>query len=62
MRGQGDWLPKTIIDHGVSIVPELARIGFDFEVRERVARIWGYFPRSYHGFPPADKSKEYSHA
>ncbi|WP_051959555.1 DUF6678 family protein [Janthinobacterium sp. RA13] len=47
-------LPKKIIDHGVWIVPELERIGFDFEVRGRVARIWAYLPRSYHDFPPTD--------
>ena len=50
----GMLLPKTIIDHGVWIVPELERIGFDFEVRDRVARIWAYLPRNYHDFPPAD--------
>ena len=50
----GMLLPKTIIDHGVWIVPELQRIGFDFEVRDRVARIWGYLPRNYRDFPPAD--------
>ena len=36
------------------IVPELERIGFDFEVRDQVARIWGYLPRSYEDFPPSD--------
>lgn len=50
----GMLLPKIIIDHGVWIVPELQRIGFDFEVRDRVARIWGYLPRNYRDFPPAD--------
>lgn len=47
-------LPRKIIDHGVWIVPELERIGFDFEVRDRVARIWAYLPRNYDDFPPAD--------
>lgn len=50
----GVLLPKKIIDHGTWIVPALQRIGFDFEVRDGVARIWGYLPRSYADFPPAE--------
>jgi len=52
-RTRGHAAAEKIIDHGVWIVPELERIGFDFEVRDQVARIWGYLPRNYHDFPPA---------
>ncbi len=41
-----------IIDHSPALVSLLQRIGFDFEVRGDVARIWGYFPKSYEDFPP----------
>lgn len=50
----GRLLPRKVIDHGVWIVPALQRIGLDFEVRGDVLRIWGYWPRSYEDFPPAD--------
>ena len=36
------------------IVGKLEEIGFDFEVRGDVLRIWGYHPKSYEDFPPVD--------
>lgn len=49
----GRLLPKKVIDHSPLILPELTRIGFEHEVRGDVVRIWGYLPRSYEDFPPA---------
>lgn len=49
----GHLLAPRIIDHSTQIVGALERMGFDFEVRDDVARIWGYFPKSYEDFPPA---------
>lgn len=48
----GMLVPRTTIDHGEDILPVLKRIGFDFERRVDVIRIWGYLPRSYDDFPP----------
>lgn len=39
-------------DHGQEISQRLKAIGFDFEIRGDVARIWGYYPRSLEDFPP----------
>ncbi|KPA89320.1 hypothetical protein PF66_04171 [Pseudomonas asplenii] len=50
---QGRLLPQTIIDHTDEITTVVARIGFEFEVRNDVLRIWGYLPKSYEDFPPA---------
>lgn len=50
VRSKGLIAP-AIIDHSEEITSVLARIGFDFEVRDDVARIWGYFPKSYEDFP-----------
>ncbi len=40
------------IDHSQAFVSVLEKIGFDFEIKDDVARIWGYFPKSYDDFPP----------
>ena len=34
------------------IVSEIHKIGFDFETRNDVVRVWGYLPRCYEDFPP----------
>lgn len=41
------------IDHAALIVSKLAEIGFEFEVKDDVVRIWGYAPKPYEDFPPA---------
>ncbi|XLZ71015.1 DUF6678 family protein [Massilia sp. SR12] len=48
----GMLLPRIPIDHSREILPVLEKIGFDFEQRGDVVRIWGYLPRSYEDFPP----------
>lgn len=48
----GMLIPRVLIDHSDEILPVLAKIGFDFEKRGDVVRIWGYLPRSYEDFPP----------
>lgn len=40
------------IDHSGLILGKLAEIGFEFEARGDVARVWGYAPKSYEDFPP----------
>ena len=47
----GMLLPRTISDHADEILPVLKNIGFDFERRSDVVRIWGYLPRAYDDFP-----------
>ena len=49
---KGRLLPPTAIDHTNEMSKVVAEIGFDFEVRGDVLRIWGYLPRSYEDFPP----------
>lgn len=49
---EGMLLPRTPIDHSSEILAVLEKIGFDFEQRGDVVRIWGYLPRSYEDFPP----------
>ncbi|WP_457325383.1 DUF6678 family protein [Roseateles sp. P5_E11] len=48
----GKLLPRASIDHRNEILPILEKIGFDFEQRGDVVRIWGYLPRSYDDFAP----------
>ncbi|MEI8573183.1 hypothetical protein U737_05875 [Methylomonas sp. LW13] len=48
----GHLTPPRIIDHSAEIASKLSSIGFDYEVKGDVARIWGYFPKSYEDFPP----------
>lgn len=50
---QGTLLARTTIDHTEEISKVIAHIGFEFEVRADVLRIWGYLPKSYEDFPPA---------
>jgi hypothetical protein len=52
----GRLIAPAIIDHSEEITSVLAKIGFDFEVRDDVARIWGYFPKSYEDFPPVTQA------
>lgn len=40
------------VDHSTLILSKLAEIGFEFEARGDVARVWGYAPKSYEDFPP----------
>ena len=44
---------RTTVDHTKAVVDVVRRIGFAFEVRADVLRIWGYLPKSYDDFPPA---------
>jgi hypothetical protein len=44
-------LPMKIIDHTQEIAELLKKIGFDFEVKGDVARVWGYYPKSHEDFP-----------
>lgn len=44
---------RTTVDHTAAIADVVRRIGFEFEVRADVLRIWGYLPKSYDDFPPA---------
>lgn len=48
----GALLPRTYIDHTEEITKVVAAIGFEFEVKEDVVRVWGYLPKSYEDFPP----------
>jgi hypothetical protein len=43
---------QKAIDHSALILGKLADIGFEFEAKGDVARIWGYYPKSYEDFPP----------
>lgn len=38
-------------DIGERIVSEIHKIGFEFETRDEVVRVWGYLPRCYEDFP-----------
>ncbi|MDO4795826.1 MAG: hypothetical protein Q4A28_07820 [Brachymonas sp.] len=49
-------------DHGPAIAQRLRGIGFDFEIRGDVARIWGYYPRSCEDLPPAQPIPRYLRA
>ena len=46
----GRLLEPSIIDHTKEISNVVQAIGFEFEVRGDVLRIWGYLPRSYEDF------------
>ena len=50
---EGRLLKPRVIDHTEEISNVVQSIGFEFEVRNDVLRIWGYLPRSYEDFPPA---------
>ena len=49
----GRLLVPPAIDHTEEISKVVKQIGFEFEVRGDVLRIWGYMPKSYEDFPPA---------
>jgi len=50
---EGRLLKPRVIDHTEEISKVVHAIGFEFEMRGDVLRIWGYLPRSYEDFPPA---------
>ncbi|MCY0910393.1 DUF6678 family protein [Massilia antarctica] len=50
---KGRLLAPSTIDHTDEISNVVKQIGFEFEVRGDVLRIWGYMPKSYEGFPAA---------
>jgi hypothetical protein len=50
---EGRLLARKIIDHTDEISKAVAHIGFEFEVRADILRIWGYLPKSYDDFPSA---------
>ncbi len=47
------WGVQKILDHSDVIRGKLNEIGFDYEQRADVIRIWGYLPRDYTDFPPS---------
>jgi hypothetical protein len=49
---KGRLLAPSKIDHTVEISKVVRQIGFEFEVRGDILRIWGYMPKSYDDFPP----------
>ena len=49
---KGRLLAPSKIDHTNEISKVVRQIGFEFEVRDDVLRIWGYMPKSYEDFPP----------
>jgi len=53
----GRLLAPQIIDHSPKIISKLEEIGFDFEVKDDIVRIWGYYPKSYEDFPPRTLAK-----
>lgn len=50
---EGRLLRPGVIDHTEEISSVVDSIGFEFEVRSDILRIWGYSPKSYEDFPPA---------
>ena len=52
LPGKGRLLPEQTVDHTSEISGVLRAIGFEFEICEDVARIWGYLPKSREDFPP----------
>ena len=53
LPAEGRLLKPRVIDHTEEISNVVQTIGFEFDVRDDVLRIWGYLPRSYEDFPPA---------
>jgi hypothetical protein len=50
---RGATLAQSVeVNHTEKLVSLLQRIGFEFEVRSDVARVWGYLPKSMEDFPP----------
>lgn len=52
LPAEGRLLAPRVIDHTEEISNVVQTIGFEFDVRDDVLRIWGYLPRSYEDFPP----------
>ncbi|HEY0062953.1 MAG TPA: DUF6678 family protein [Telluria sp.] len=52
LPAKGRLLASPVIDHTEEISKVVAAIGFEFEVRRDVLRIWGYLPKSCEDFPP----------
>ncbi|MCC2959723.1 hypothetical protein LK540_04670 [Massilia sp. IC2-278] len=50
---EGRLLKPRVIDHTKDISNAVQAIGFEFEVRGGVLRIWGYLPKPYEDFLPA---------
>jgi hypothetical protein len=50
---KGQLFAPTFIDHTEEISNLVRTIGFEFEVRADMLRIWGYLPKSFEDFPPA---------
>lgn len=53
VRAKGRLLAPSKIDHTDEILKFVEKVGFEFEVRGDILRIWGYMPKSYEDFPPA---------
>lgn len=53
-RPRGRLVAPHAVDHTPEVTRVLREIGFEFEVRGDVARIWGYLPKSMDDFPPTD--------
>jgi len=53
VSAEGRLLQPRVIDHTEEISNLVQAIGFEFDARGDVLRIWGYLPRSYEDFPPA---------
>jgi hypothetical protein len=49
----GQLFAHAAVDHSDEISEVVGQIGFEFEVRADVLRVWGYVPKSYEDFPPA---------
>lgn len=47
----GGLVARAMIDHTSEITKVVEQIGFEFEVRGDVLRIWGYKPKSFEDFP-----------
>jgi hypothetical protein len=43
---------RKIVDHSTLIILKIAEIGFEYEVRGDIVRIWGYLPKCHEDFPP----------
>ncbi|WP_245589242.1 DUF6678 family protein [Chitinimonas koreensis] len=57
-RQEGRLLPPQRIDHSAAILGKLTELGFEFEAKGDIARIWGYLPKTFEDFPPADPERD----
>ena len=51
---RGRLVENEVLDHSPWILLKLREIGFEHEVSVDVVRIFGYLPKSFEDFPPAD--------